>query len=216
MIWLWIGLGLLLLLGSYLVFCSACVRGKERPWTDHEAMEKRVGRSYAALIRSGVEWIERQNPRDVYLTSADGLRLHARWIPHAHAQGTMILFHGWRSSIVGDFSPSLPEYYARGYNLLLVDQRAHNGSQGKYITLGIRESRDVPDWVALHNQTFGPYPVILGGVAEITGQCPGRDCRLRLHLPLGDHGGSGPGKGPFAGFSAAVPGQGLVPLPGEI
>ena len=166
MIWLWIGLGLLLLLlGSYLVFCGACVRGKERPWTDHEAMEKRVGRSYAALIRSGVEWIERQNPRDVYLTSADGLRLHARWIPHAHAQGTMILFHGWRSSIVGDFSPSLPEYYARGYNLLLVDQRAHNGSQGKYITLGIRESRDVPDWVALHNQTFGPYPVILGGVS---------------------------------------------------
>ena len=130
-------------------------------------MEKRVGRSYAALIRSGVEWIERQNPRDVYLTSADGLRLHARWIPHAHAQGTMILFHGWRSSIVGDFSPSLPEYYARGYNLLLVDQRANNGSQGKYITLGIRESRDVPDWVALHNQTFGPYPVILGGVVAV-------------------------------------------------
>lgn len=75
-------------------------------------------------MKDGVDWLRQQQPRDLYLTSYDGLRLHARWVPAAQARGTVILFHGWRSSIVGDFSPSMPVYHNLGFNLLLVDQRA--------------------------------------------------------------------------------------------
>lgn len=164
-LWIFLGFCVLLLLAGYLVFRIACVRGHEYPWEDNEAMQKKIGPSYAALIRDGVDWLHAHNPRDVYLDSYDGLKLHARWIPAKEARGTIILFHGWRSSIVGDFSPILPVYHAWRFNLLLVDQRSHNGSTGRYITFGIRESRDVAPWVEFHNREFGDFPVFLGGIS---------------------------------------------------
>ena len=164
-LWIILALCLLAMVGSYLVFRIACVRGHEYPWEDNDALRKKIGPSYAALVKDGVDWLRQQQPRDLYLTSYDGLRLHARWVPAAQARGTVILFHGWRSSIVGDFSPSMPVYHNLGFNLLLVDQRAQNGSAGRDITFGIRESQDVRPWIELHNREFGPYPVFLGGVS---------------------------------------------------
>ena len=167
MIFLWIVLALVILAlaVSYLGFRIACVRGHEYPWEDDAQMQKKIGPSYAALVKGGVDWLRQQRPRDLYLTSYDGLRLHARWVPADCPRGTVILFHGWRSSIVGDFSPSMPVYHDLGFNLLLVDQRAQNGSAGRYITFGVRESRDARPWVELHNREFGPEPVFLGGVS---------------------------------------------------
>lgn len=164
-LWIVLALAAALLAASYIVFSIACVRDKGYPWEDHEAMVKKVGKSYADIIKGGVTWLRRQEPEDLYLTSEDGLKLHARWVPAKNPKGTVILFHGWRSSVVGDFSPSMPEYRKRGFNLLLVDQRAQNGSEGRYITFGIKERRDVKPWVELHNARFGPCPVILGGIS---------------------------------------------------
>ena len=134
MIFLWIVLALVILAlaVSYLGFRIACVRGHEYPWEDDAQMQKKIGPSYAALVKGGVDWLRQQRPRDLYLTSYDGLRLHARWVPADCPRGTVILFHGWRSSIVGDFSPSMPVYHDLGFNLLLVDQRAQTGSPGRY------------------------------------------------------------------------------------
>lgn len=165
LLWIVLAVCLVLIAASYGVFRLACVRGREYPWEDEAVMEKKLGPSHAALVKDGVDWLRRQQPRDLYLTSYDGLRLHARWVPAEHPKGTVVLFHGWRSSIVGDFSPSMPAYHDLGFHLLLVDQRGQNGSEGKYITFGIRESRDVRPWVELHNREFGPWPVFLGGIS---------------------------------------------------
>ena len=165
LLWIVLAVCLVLIAASYGVFRLACVRGREYPWEDEAVMEKKLGPSHAALVKDDVDWLRRQQPRDLYLTSYDGLRLHARWVPAEHPKGTVVLFHGWRSSIVGDFSPSMPAYHDLGFHLLLVDQRGQNGSEGKYITFGIRESRDVRPWVELHNREFGPWPVFLGGIS---------------------------------------------------
>ena len=51
-------------------------------------------------------------------------------------------------------------------NLLLVDQRAQNGSEGKYITYGIREQKDVASWAACMAQRLGrAHPLFLGGLS---------------------------------------------------
>ena len=83
MIFLWIVLALVILAlaVSYLAFRIACVRGHEYPWEDDAQMQKKIGPSYAALVKGGVDWLRQQRPRDLYLTSYDGLRLHARWVP---------------------------------------------------------------------------------------------------------------------------------------
>ena len=88
--------------------------------------------------------------------SYDGKRLHAQLLRTEDAVGTILLFHGYRSSWNVDFSASLLFYRSLGYNLLLVDQRAHGLSQGKYLTFGVRERMDVISWATYMGQKLGP------------------------------------------------------------
>ena len=97
MIFLWIVLALVILAlaVSYLGFRIACVRGHEYPWEDDAQMQKKIGPSYAALVKGGVDWLRQQRPRDLYLTSYDGLRLHARWVPADCPRGTVSLIRNF-------------------------------------------------------------------------------------------------------------------------
>ena len=50
--------------------------------------------------------------------------------------------------------------------MLLVDQRAHAGSEGKYLSFGIFESRDTISWIEYINRRIGSEtPIILKGVS---------------------------------------------------
>ncbi len=175
-------------------------------------MEKKLGPSHAALVKDGVDWLRRQQPRDLYLTSYDGLRLHARWVPAEHPKGTVVLFHGWRSSIVGDLRPSMPAYHDLGFHLLLVDQRGQNGSEGKYITF----------WKIGKVEMSGPgWSCTIGSL--VPGRCfwaafpwerlrfccpPENHCRrmsgelwpTAAFVPVGNHGRCGKSAGPFPRF----------------
>lgn len=83
---------------------------------------------------------------DVWITSFDGLKLHGRFYFTAQNAPTQIMFHGYRSAAVRDFCGGLKEGLDAGYNVLLVDQRAHGESEGKYLTFGISERRDCLAW----------------------------------------------------------------------
>ena len=78
---------------------------------------------------------------------------------------TIILFHGYRSHHLQDFAGIYGYYHSIGLNLLLVRQRAHGESGGKYITFGVRERRDVLTWIDFHNRTHGADNVYLGGMS---------------------------------------------------
>ena len=99
--------------------------------------------------------------------SYDGKLLHATFLPKEHAKGTILLFHGYKSCWQIDFGLVLPYYYdTLGYSLLLVDQRAHGQSQGKYLTFGVRERMDVISWATYMGQKLGQdAPLILGGLS---------------------------------------------------
>lgn len=103
---------------------------------------------------------------DIYITSFDGLRLHARLYPIENARGTILLFHGFHSVPDADFGCAVPMLRSFGYRLLLVDQRAHQESEGKYLTFGIRERRDVLSWAREMVRRFGPEePLYLEGIS---------------------------------------------------
>ena len=83
-----------------------------------------------------------------------------------NAAGTILLFHGYRSSWNVDFSASLLFYRSLGYNLLLVDQRAHQDSEGTFPTFGAKERYDVISWVTYLGQMLGQtHPLFLGGLS---------------------------------------------------
>lgn len=102
---------------------------------------------------------------EVYTVSHDGLTLFARWIPADNAKGTVLIAHGYRSHSYIEFGDAIAFYREHGLNLLLIDERTHGKSQGKFITLGTQESRDIVTWVQYHNRTLSDCPVILHGLS---------------------------------------------------
>lgn len=161
-------LGAILLLtvisGSY-VFIVGCIRRKDLPWlVEHEIKKTSYGKYYDYIVASDC-WLKDHSAQDVYITSEDGLKLHGLWIPTKNARGTILFAHGYRSTMLVDFGLAFDFYRKNGMNLLIPEQRSHGQSEGRYITFGVKESRDMVKWLAFHNKEFGKAPVILSGLS---------------------------------------------------
>lgn len=103
---------------------------------------------------------------DVYITSFDGLQLHGRLLSRDGAKGTILLFHGYRSCADGDFGCAVPLMRSLGFQVLLVDQRAHQKSEGRYITFGLLERQDALCWAREMSRRFGAeHPLYLDGIS---------------------------------------------------
>ncbi len=101
---------------------------------------------------------------DIRLQTSDGLQL-AGWYIKADsmAAGTVILFHGHggnRSSVVKEADA----FHRLGWNVCMIDFRAHGQSEGDICTVGYRETRDVKaayDYVAAK----GEKHIVLWGIS---------------------------------------------------
>ncbi len=119
---------------------------------------------YAEVLKEGMDYIERTEHKRYETVSFDGLKLFARYYDNKQ-ENTIILFHGYRSSAKHDFSCAVKMYCDMGFNVLLVDQRSHGLSEGKLITFGVKESRDVISWIEFLNAKFKPKQIVLSGLS---------------------------------------------------
>ena len=156
---------LMMLLSGVYIFRVACCRGKEINWLDEHAISNTPYKEFYSQIVAADKWLKDEGCFDVFIDAIDGIRLHGLWVSAEHAKGTVILFHGYRSTYLVDSSMALEFFHSAGYNLLIPDQRAHGKSGGKYITFGVKESEDVLQWIGFHNRTFGNKPIILSGLS---------------------------------------------------
>ena len=93
---------------------------------------------------------------DVFITSFDGLRLHAKLYAAADPKAPVqIMMHGYKSAAERDFCGGLREGLDGGFNVLLVDQRAHGESGGKYLSFGVNERFDCLYWANYAAGRFG-------------------------------------------------------------
>lgn len=128
-----------------------------------------VGEQYEPHKSEIVELIDKLSQieyKDVYTTSFDGLRLHGRYYHVKDGAPLNIGFHGYRATSLRDFCVGANESLKRGHNILLIDQRGQGKSEGKTITMGVKEHRDVLSWVEFANAHFGEdTKIILYGVS---------------------------------------------------
>ena len=146
------------------LFLFACRRSPVPDFTKPAVIAQWGREDQTEEILAGITLM--QDAEDIFLPAYDGLRLHGQLLQQPGAKGTILLFHGYRSSWIIDFSIVLPYYYLLGYNLLAVDERAHGQSEGVYITFGIHERRDAATWAQYAAMHFGPdHPLFLGGLS---------------------------------------------------
>jgi pimeloyl-ACP methyl ester carboxylesterase len=168
--WTAAGVALLLLM-LYFAFCILLVNKflKRKP-DDPEAflrrMEKGPNASYFKIIRDSLPWFPSQPAKDVYTESYDGLKLHAKYLTQPDSRGTMLLIHGFHGSGNTDFGCVLQFYHDLKMDLLVIDQRSHLGSEGDYLTMGVRERYDVRSWALWLLEHKGEnHPVVLDGIS---------------------------------------------------
>lgn len=151
-------------IGGY-TFFVACGRGKEIDWSDEAAVKGTPFGQFYSHISEGRQFLKEHGARDVFMTNREGMRLHAVWVPAPNAKGTVIFAHGFRSCGLSDFSLALELYHDLDMNILLLTQRTHSPSHGKYITFGVKESRDMRDWIDYHNAHLGNFPILCSGLS---------------------------------------------------
>jgi len=79
---------------------------------------------------------------DVTIHSFDGTRLYGWWMAVARRAPTVVVLHGVKKNRTDVLRAALVLRRA-GFNILMFDGRAHGDSEGRYVTYGFYERRDV-------------------------------------------------------------------------
>lgn len=66
---------------------------------------------------------------EVWIDTADGVRLHAWYVPADPARGTLLFFHG-NAGHIGHRLESIAQFHSLGLNVLIVDYRGYGESEG--------------------------------------------------------------------------------------
>ena len=143
------------------------------------------------FIQARKEAMLSEKHSDEWLMSADGLRLHATWFPQGECKKIVICFHGYASQGMKDYLGLSGYYLKNGYSMLLVDERAHGESEGKYIGFGCLDRIDALKWInwvlrkcgedveiLLHGTSMGGATVLMMSSLELPAQVKGivSDC----------------------------------------
>ena len=111
--------------------------------------------------------------KEVVISSVDGLKLSGAAIElYPDSKRWIIIVHGYTGSRAVS-TQFIDIFTDEGYNVLLIDQRRHGQSEGRYTTYGFYEKYDVQTWVnwlveqhgkdteiGLHGQSLGGGTVL--------------------------------------------------------
>ncbi len=132
--------------------------------TDPQSFAELTEEDFADIIRN-IHYL-RDFPRErITIESHDGLKLAGHLFPVEHPRGMVIMAHGYRSSAPFDFSGAVQDFNGLGFSCLLIDQRAHGYSEGKYIGFGATERYDMVNWAKYCENRWPELPVIMDGVS---------------------------------------------------
>ena len=119
--------------------------------------------AHLKMDAEGMEWhyASIEYKQDVHIVN-DGLNLYGEYYDFGSDKCVMIL-SGRTESLRYGYYFAIP-YAKAGFNVLVVDPRAHGLSDGEFNTVGFEESRDVIAWTRFLEETYHLSTVILHGI----------------------------------------------------
>ena len=170
--------------GSFGLFCYVFARGARSEDFFCSQLERNPKNArLCQRIRQDLAWCQTQKPHIWQIESFDKTPLVAAFLPTPMTRrGTVILCHGWRSSGATDFCWIMQDYLARGFDLLILDQRGHGRSGGRWLGFGVLEAKDLLCWTnEVCRRQGGGHPILLHGMSM-----GAASVQFALDLPLPD------------------------------
>lgn len=110
------------------------------------------------------KWLEDETQIKT-ITSKDGLKLCAySRIIDPESEKTALIIHGYGGN-PEEMVPFAKHYTALGYNCYIPNQRSHGLSQGRYISMGYNESKDMLLWLNLILEENPKTQIVVHGVS---------------------------------------------------
>ena len=165
--WLWIIIVLVILCiaATFGIFIFTFFNPPKLRKDDYFLPEGHTAEPYKDKIYELINKAKELPCEEVHVKSFDGYKLRGRYYHSAEVAPLIICCHGYRSTAFKDFSGGLLYLHERGFNVLLIDERAHGESEGSVITFGINERQDVLEWARWARKRFGPVPMYLFGIS---------------------------------------------------
>ena len=116
-----------------------------------------------SMWNTGCEWADaHKDVMEEVAIENDGLKLYGEFYKFG-GDKCVIILPGRCESLMYSYYFAAP-YEKMGMNVLVIDARAHGNSDGKYSTLGVKESEDVRVWIDLLEREYGINEVWFHGI----------------------------------------------------
>ena len=153
---------------AYIVFVKTMKRSSREKWGRNTPNDEQAQRDMYAV---GMKWMrDNQDKRTELHIVNEGLNLFGEYFDLGYDRAVIVVTGRTESLRYGYYFAK--PYVESGYNLLVIDQRAHGDSDGKYNTIGFNEHRDLIAWSKLLHERFGVRSIVLHGL------CIGSSCSL--------------------------------------
>lgn len=184
--WLIIFIAIILILfafntiASFYFYHLAIERGPKKFLQDNDDLVVSEETMEEFLEGDWIRWTEEQSFKEMELTSFDGLKLQAYYLPAKKPTNKTVVFaHGYLGNALqmGLFG----QYYYEelGFNLLLPNLRGHSKSEGDYYGFGWHDRLDLRDWiealvaendeveVVMHGLSMGASAILMASGEEL-------------------------------------------------
>lgn len=146
---------------AYYLYSVLLVRTSKKKWGRECSIPD--DEEYKRMFDIGIEWDRRYASckQSVEITS-DGFRLVGEFFDFG-SDTSVIIIAGRMESLL--YSYYFAEPYRRlGYNVLVIDNRSHGLSEGRYLSLGFKEYRDILRWGELLHDKFHQKSIVIHGI----------------------------------------------------
>ena len=148
------------LYASHCIFKATLTRKSKEQWSRDSKGECELQEKMFAI---GREWQAEnsQYKKDVHIVN-DGLNLYGEYYDMGSDKAVLIL-SGRTDTLKYGYFFARP-YCESGFNVLVIDSRAHGESDGVYNTVGFEEGKDALAWIKYLEDEHGVQSVVLHGI----------------------------------------------------
>lgn len=126
-----------------------------------------------AMWESGLLWAEKNKDKmeEVHIVN-DSLNLYGEFYRFSESRKCVIILPGRCECLKYSYYFALP-YENSGFNILVIDSRAHGLSDGIYNTIGLKESEDLLAWTRFIIEKYSINEIYYHGICVGTASCLG-------------------------------------------